>query len=180
MATPNCPSPPLPLPHPSDKAWPHPDKIKQIARYPENRIADVIKRDRRGRAFFPPKYYSVHSAIGSRINGMLFRSFRHGNTKMHPSSQVNESNDAVAANIWSSISRWRRLLKCIGEVVIIDSIIIFHLSELRRTKFCNNISGEASWELIPLGSGRVNFGLKRAEISVWWHNTCVDLFTYSS
>ena len=32
--------------------------IKQIARYSENRIADVIKTDRRGRAIFPPKYYN--------------------------------------------------------------------------------------------------------------------------
>ena len=34
--------------------------IKQIARYSENRIADVIRRDRRRREIFPPKYYSVH------------------------------------------------------------------------------------------------------------------------
>ena len=95
------PIPPLlpPPPPPPDKAWLHPDKIKQIARYSENRIADVIKRDRRERAIFPPKYYSVHSAIGSRMNGIAFRSFGHGNTKLHPSSQVNENNDAVAANI---------------------------------------------------------------------------------
>ena len=47
--------------------------IKQIACYSENRIADMIKRDQRGRAIFPPKYYSVHSAIGSRMNGIAFR-----------------------------------------------------------------------------------------------------------
>ena len=60
--------------------------IEKIARYSENRIADVIKRDRRGRAIFPPKYYSVHSAIGSRMNGISFCSFRNRN-----SSQTNTS-----------------------------------------------------------------------------------------
>ena len=52
---------------------------KQIARYSENRIADVIKRDRRGRAIFPPKYHPDHSAIGSRMNGIALRSFRNRN-----------------------------------------------------------------------------------------------------
>ena len=60
--------------------------MKQIARYYENRIADMIKRDWRGRAIFPPKYYSVHSSIGGRMNGIVFRSFWNRN-----SSQKNTS-----------------------------------------------------------------------------------------
>ena len=105
------PNPPPPSP---DEAWPHqtapppPPPTRQGLATPRwnktdralFRIPDVMKTDRRGRAIFPPKYYSVHSAIGSRMNGIAFRSFRHGNTKLHPSSQVNENNDAVAANIY--------------------------------------------------------------------------------
>ena len=148
----------------------------------------MIKRDRRGRAIFPQKYYSVHSAIGSRMNGIAFRSFRHGNTKLHPSSQVNENNDAVAANIWSSISRRLRLLKCIAEVVRIDSITIFDLSKLRRAKifipydviFLVRLQGkfdiDTSWEW----KGWLWRNARRYLSSLWWHNTSVDLFTYRS
>ena len=62
--------------------------IKQIARYSENRIADVIKRDRRECAIFPPKYYSVHSAIGSRMNGIAFRSLWNRNSSQKNTSTV--------------------------------------------------------------------------------------------
>ena len=62
--------------------------IKQIARYSENRIADVIKKDWRGRAIFPPKYYSVHSATGSRMDGIVFRSFRNRNSSQKNTGTV--------------------------------------------------------------------------------------------
>ena len=62
--------------------------MKQIARYSENRVADVIKRDRRGRTIFSPKYYSVHSAIGSRMNGIAFRSFRNRNSSQKNTSTI--------------------------------------------------------------------------------------------
>ena len=62
--------------------------IKQIAHYSENRIADVIKRDRHGRAIFPPKYHSAHSAIRSSMNGIAFHSFWNRNSSQKNTSTV--------------------------------------------------------------------------------------------
>ena len=62
--------------------------IKQIVRYSENRVADVIKRDQCGRAIFPPKYYSVHSAIGSRMDRIAFCSFWNRNSFQKNTSTI--------------------------------------------------------------------------------------------
>ena len=62
----------------------------------------MIKRDRRGRAIFPPKYYSVHSAIGSRMNGIAFRN--------RNSSQKNTSSVYSGIGINGIVPKERTLI----------------------------------------------------------------------
>ena len=83
--------------------------IKQIARYSEqNSWRD--QKDRCERAIFPPKYYSVHSAIGSRMNGIAFRSFWNRN-----SSQKNTSTAYSGIGINGIVPKERALSVIVRE-----------------------------------------------------------------
>ena len=155
---------------------------EQTLYYSENRIADVTKmkamRPRKsGYAIFPPKdgrklpkehdyrlfclfrtnRYSVNSAIGSRIDGILFRSFRNQNRSQKNTITANSvySHSGIVSKVFtcSFLSRGSLVCKMKGTIneltatVVCELILIlkssrwqlFILQGFDEREFCSNI-----------------------------------------